>query len=241
MTDDARSTACDSTVRAILARFDLTDAQQRRLGAILALLADDEHAPTPARARDDAVRTHVADSLVGLEIDELRAARTIADIGTGAGFPGLALAVALPEADVRLVESQARKCDFVRRAASAGGLDNATVVCARAELWDEGTGANDVIVARALGPQPVVLEYAAPLLRTGGTVVDWRGRRSDADERTGAAAAATLGLARVAIRHVRPFEGATDRYLHVFAKERETPARFPRRPGIARKRPLCAL
>jgi 16S rRNA (guanine527-N7)-methyltransferase len=97
---------------------------------------------------------------------------------------------------------------------------------------------SDVVTSRALAPQPVVLEYAAPLLRLGGTLVDWRGRRDPPGERAAERAAAVLGLRRVNVREVRPFARATDRHLHVFEKVSETPARFPRRTGVARKRPL---
>jgi 16S rRNA (guanine527-N7)-methyltransferase len=94
------------------------------------------------------------------------------------------------------------------------------------------------VLARALAPQPVVLEYAAPLLRMGGTLIDWRGRRNADEERAAARAAQTLGLRLAEVRKVEPFPAATDRHLHVFVKDRETPDRFPRRAGIARKRPL---
>jgi 16S rRNA (guanine527-N7)-methyltransferase len=175
---------------------------------------------------------------VALDIDTVRGAETIADIGSGVGFPGLALAVALSGCEVRLVESQGRKCAFLEHAIAQAAIENARVVCARVEQWDEGLAANDVVTARAVGPQPVVLEYAAPLLRLGGTLVDWRGRRDAAQERRAARAAEQLGLALVGIERVQPFEAARDRHLHVYAKVAETPAQFPRRAGMARKRPL---
>ncbi len=110
---------------------------------------------------------------------------------------------------------------------------------ARAEEWGEGVARNDLVLARALAPQPVVLEYAAPLLRLGGTLVDWRGKRESPEEEEAAGrAAALLGLRRTEMRRVVPFEGARDHHLHVFGKVAETPARFPRRAGVARKRPL---
>jgi 16S rRNA (guanine527-N7)-methyltransferase len=86
--------------------------------------------------------------------------------------------------------------------------------------------------------QPVVLEYAAPLLRLDGTLVDWRGKRVVAEERAAARAAEELGLALVSIEKVQPFKGARDRHLHLYVKVWETPLKFPRRPGMARKRPL---
>src|ERR1700693_5908284 len=178
MSSESSRSAEDTEDRAwveALAGFELSEDQIARLGIVLEALARDEHAPTALRDVGEAARSHLADSLVGLEVDLLRDGRVIADLGAGAGFPGLALAIAMPDASVRLVESQRRKCEFVRGVASAAGISNATVVCARAEEWSAGIGANDVVVARALAAQPVVLEYAAPLLRLGGAVLGWRG------------------------------------------------------------------
>lgn len=218
----------------------LSEDQLSRLDSVLRMIEADEHAPTAIRARDQAARAHVADSLVALELEALGTARQIADLGSGVGFPGIALAVALSEAEVSLVESQRRRCSFLEAVCSTAGIENARVVCARAEEWRDGYCRNDVVVARALAPQPVVLEYAAPLLRLGGALVDWRGRRDPLAEEAAERAATTLGLRRREIRKVVPFAGAVDRHLHVFSKVEQTPERFPRRAGIARKRPLGA-
>jgi 16S rRNA (guanine527-N7)-methyltransferase len=217
---------------------ELTAGQQRQLAELLTLIEADEHAPTSVRAPERAAQVHLADSLSALELEPVRAASRIVDIGSGAGFPGLALAVALPSAEVALVESHRRRCDFLERARAAAAVENARVVWERAEEWGEGLGRNDVALARALAAQTVVLEYAAPLLRAGGTLVDWRGRRVREQEQAAERAAAALGLRRVEVHRVTPFPGASDHHLHVFVKERETPSRFPRRPGVARKRPL---
>jgi 16S rRNA (guanine527-N7)-methyltransferase len=216
----------------------LSAVQRQQLATVLALLERDEHAPTTIRAPEEAARTHVADSLTALDLDAVRAAHEIADLGSGAGFPGLALAVALPNAQVNLIESQRRKCEFLGRVVAGAGVENARVVWTRAEEWREGLARNDVVVARALAPQAVVVEYAAPLLRLGGTLVDWRGRRSAETETQAERAAEVLGLRREATQKVVPFAGATDRHLHVFVKVSATPQRFPRRAGVARKRPL---
>jgi 16S rRNA (guanine527-N7)-methyltransferase len=224
----------------LAARYGLSALQISQLEEILRTLEEDEHAPTAVRSASQALDIHLADSLVALELDQFAASASVADIGAGAGFPGLALSVALPSAKVALVESQRRKCDFLTAISAAARVENATVVCARAEDWREGVESNDAVLARALAPQPVVLEYAAPLLRLGGVLVDWRGRR-DADEEAAALRAAeTLGLELVEVRRVEPFAGATDRHLYVFRKVSVTPERFPRRAGMARKRPLGA-
>ncbi len=216
----------------------LTPRQLAQLATLLELIEADVHAPTAVREAQQAVDVHVADSLIALELDAIRAADSIADLGSGSGFPGLALAVALPETQVTLVESQRRECEFLERLCAQAEIGNARVVRTRAEEWREGLSRNDAVLARALAAQPVVLEYAAPLLRLGGTLVDWRGKRAQAEEDASLAAAEALGLRLVAIRGVHPFEGATDRHLHQFLKVEETPERFPRRAGVARKRPL---
>ncbi len=221
-------------------RYRLSVGQLTQLARILSALALDEHAPTAVRDPAVAVDVHLADSLVALELEIVREAGEIADIGAGAGFPGLPLAVALPGSTVRLVESQARKCAFIERVEADAQVENAEAVCARVEEWPEGIGAHDVVLSRAVAPQPIVLEYAAPLLRLGGALVDWRGQRDVEEERLAAEAAELLGLERASIRRVEPFEGVRDHHLHVYLKARETPDRFPRRVGTARKKPLAS-
>ena len=211
-----------------------------RLASLLAALAAEPAPPTPIREPERAVDLHVADSLSGLEVAALRAARRIADLGSGAGFPGLALAVALPEAQVDLVESNARSCAVIDRLIAAAGIPNARCVRARAESWaaEDGREAYDAVTARALAPLAVLCEYAAPLLRAEGALVAWKGARAQEEERAGAAAAASVGLAGVEVRAVTPFAGAHSRHLHVYRKTAPTPERVPRRPGLALKRPL---
>jgi 16S rRNA (guanine527-N7)-methyltransferase len=219
-------------------RYGLKASQLDQLAAILYGLERHEHAPTSVRGAERAIDIHVADSLVALDLGRVRSAGRIADLGAGSGFPGLALAVALPAAEVALVESQRRKCEFLERACAYAEIENARVLWTRAEEWSGALGRNDAIVARALAAQSVVLEYAAPLLEHGGVLVDWRGRRDSAWEAEAACAAEQLGMRLLEIRHTEPYKGARDHHLHVFEKVTETPARFPRRAGVARKRPL---
>lgn len=209
-----------------------------QLERLVDAVVEDGHTPTAVRESEEIWRVHVADSLTGLAVAEVSDVRRLADLGSGSGFPGLALAVALPEAHVWLVESQRRKCEYLERVCAAAGIANAHVVCIRAEEWRDGIEANDMVAARALAAQPVVLEYAAPLLRLGGTLVDWRGRRNVAEELAAEAAAKELGMRRLEIRHVQPYPEAREHHLHVFEKVEPTPSRFPRRAGVARKRPL---
>jgi 16S rRNA (guanine527-N7)-methyltransferase len=189
----------------------------------------------------DAVDVHVADSLAGLAVPALREAGSIADIGAGAGFPGLVLAAVLAHARVDLVESASRKAALIERLAAAGGLANARAIAARAEEWAaaEGSEAYDAVTARAVAPLAVLAEYAAPLLRHGGVLVAWKGARDPEEESAGATAAAHVGLRPADVLPVTPYPESRNRHLHVFEKVTPTPPRFPRRPGIAAKRPLA--
>jgi 16S rRNA (guanine527-N7)-methyltransferase len=181
----------------------------------------------------------VEDSLTGLEVGELRGARKIGDIGSGAGFPGLVLAVALPRAEVELIESVGRKCEFVRRAIEAAGIANATVVNARSE---ELAGADeresfDAVTARAVGRLSTLAELASPLLKDGGVLVAWKGKRDPDEEQQLANAARQLAMQPERILHVGPRAGSEYRHLHLVRKLGPTPADLPRRPGMAKKRP----
>jgi 16S rRNA (guanine527-N7)-methyltransferase len=112
------------------------------------------------------------------------------------------------------------------------------VVNARAETWPEGIGAQDLVTARALGALAVILEYAAPLLAEGGHLVAWKGAVTPEEAAAGTAAAEILGLEPLPVVPVTPFPAARDHTLHAFRKIAPTPSRFPRRPGMATKRPL---
>ena len=186
---------------------------------------------------------HVADSLSGLAVPELRAASWIADIGSGPGFPGLVLAVALPRARVDMIESASRKCAVIDRLTHAAGLDNEVVraLPMRAEeraAWG-GREVYDVVTARAVAALPVLVEYASPLLASGGVFVAWKGARDEDEEARGAKAAAQVGLEPEAVVEVKPWPEARDRNLIVYRKVSRAPERFPRRPGMAAKRPLA--
>jgi 16S rRNA (guanine527-N7)-methyltransferase len=228
----------DIRLAELAARYELPDAAAERLGGILDHVAAEPTSITTVRDPAQGVELHVADSLAGLEVEQLRGAASIADLGAGGGFPGLVLAVALPAAQVTLVESVGKKCEFLRRTAADLELHNVTVVNARAEAWREGIGSQAAVTARALAPLTVLAEYAAPLLVDGGALVAWKGRRDASEEADGVHAAEVLGLEPLPPRTVSPIPGADDRHLYVYLKVGVTPARFPRREGIARKRPL---
>jgi 16S rRNA (guanine527-N7)-methyltransferase len=216
----------------------LDGAAREKLETVLALLAE-ERASVSSVVDERAWRVHVLDSLTGLEVPELREAVRIADVGAGAGFPGLALALALPQAQVDLVESVGRKCDFMCRAIEAAGIADATVRNTRSEDWAESEGreAYDAVTARAVGRLSTLAELASPLLKPEGVLVAWKGKRDPDEEEQLERAAGSLAMRPEKILDVGDRAGSEHRHLHVIRKTGPTPANLPRKPGIAKKRP----
>ena len=217
----------------------LDQGARRALERVLAVLAEEPASVSSVTDPRLAWDVHVADSLSGLELAELREAARIADLGAGGGFPGLALAAALPDAEVDLIESVGRKCDFLRRAIAAADIATATVVCRRSEDWaaEGGREAYDAVTARAVGGLTTLAELAAPLLRSGGVLVAWKGSRDREEEARLAAAAAALAMRPERALAVVPYPGSRNRHLHLIRKSGPTPESLPRRPGMAAKRP----
>jgi len=177
---------------------------------------------TAVRDLVEARRLHVDESLRALEAVE-RFEGSIVDVGSGGGAPGIPLAAALPLREVTLLESHRRTCDFLE--GWTREFPNLRVVCGRAE--EQPVDSYGVAVAKALAPPPVAAEWCLPLVAPGGAAVLFVGPSAEA-ERVAAVAE------RLAAELVESPPG-----MLVLQKLGATPAGFPRRPGIARKRPLA--
>ena len=213
-------------------------AARAKLETVLALLAE-ERASVSSVVDERAWQVHVVDSLTGLEVPGLRDANRIADVGAGAGFPGLVLAVALPGAQIDLVESVGRKCEFMQRAIEAAGIGNARVLNSRSEdlAGGESREAYDAVTARAVGRLSTLAELASPLLEPNGVLVAWKGKRDDGEEQQLKKASEALAMRAEQIIDVGDRAGSEHRHLHVIRKTGPTPENLPRNPGIAKKRP----
>jgi len=216
----------------------LDDGARRQLQTVLELLAE-ERASVSSVVDQRAWQVHVADSLTGLELAPLREAARIADVGAGAGFPGLVLAVALADARVDLLESVGRKCEFMQRAIEAAAISNATVRNLRSEEWAaaQGREAYEAVTARAVGRLSTLAELASPLLKPDGVLVAWKGKRDEDEERQLESASEALAMRPEQILDVGDRAGSEHRHLHVLRKAGPTPDNLPRRPGMAKKRP----
>jgi 16S rRNA (guanine527-N7)-methyltransferase len=177
---------------------------------------------TAVRDPVEARRLHVDESLGALETVE-RFEGSIVDVGSGGGAPGIPLAAALPLREVTLLESHRRTCDFLE--GWTREFPNLRVVCGRAE--EQPVDSYGVAVAKALAPPPVAAEWCLPLVAPGGAAVLFVGPSAEA-ERVAAVAE------RLAAELVESPPG-----IFVLQKLGATPGGFPRRPGIARKRPLA--
>jgi 16S rRNA (guanine527-N7)-methyltransferase len=171
---------------------------------------------------EEARRVHVDESLVALEVLG-RYEGPIVDVGSGGGAPGIPLAHALPEREVTLLEATRRKCEFLERWARE--LPNVQVVCGRAE--EQPVDAWGLAVAKALAPPPVAAEWCLPLVAPGGAAIVYVGPTAQADR-----------VAQVAERLAAELAESPPGLL-VLRKLGPTPPGFPRRPGLARKRPLA--
>jgi 16S rRNA (guanine527-N7)-methyltransferase len=177
---------------------------------------------TSVRGPVEARRVHLEGSLAAVHLIHSFPGAVV-DVGSGGGAPGIPLAAALPEREVTLLESSRRKCLFLERVAAE--FPNVRVVNGRAEEHErEGYG---VAVAKALAPPAVAAEWCLPLVQVGGAAILYAG--PSADRATVRRAAAQLGGELV----------ASPPGLLVLRKVAPTPAGFPRRPGVARKRPLA--
>ena len=171
--------------------------------------------------RDLAQSTLVEDALRAAPLLE-RWPGPVVDVGSGGGTPGIPLAVRFPERAFTLLEAERRKCDFLERLTAQ--LANVTVIWGRAE--EQPTDAFGVALAKALAKPPVAAELCLPLVATGGAAILWVGETADLD-------AVTSVAERVGGRLEQDSDG-----LVVLRKLHATPPGFPRRTGVAKKRPL---
>jgi 16S rRNA (guanine527-N7)-methyltransferase len=179
---------------------------------------------TSIRDRDEARRVHIEDALAALPLLD---AGPVVDVGSGGGSPGFPLAAACPQLEFHLLEATQKKCAFL--AEVAADFPNVQVVCARAEEHAAGAGRDfyAAAVTRALAPPTVAAEWCLPLVAVGGKAILFVGPTAEAD-----------AVARVAAELGAEAPDEVDGLL-VLRKVAPTPERFPRRPGVARKRPLA--
>ena len=211
-------------VALLVTHYGLSPDAGAALATLAAMVLDvDEDALADRPASTSLVVNRLSASAAAVELEEVRSARRVVDIGSGLGFPALVLAAMLPRANFTLVEKKTERCDFLRRAISAMGLQHVEVVNKQAQGWHEGAASMDLFTARSVARPSTLVRFAAPLLAVGGTAVIWGNvKRDPAKEAAAETAAEAVGLRAAEVRQIRPV-GAGRRYLYVYEKTVEAP------------------
>lgn len=218
------------------------DGDLRRLGLHLALVYQvNTHTNlTAVKDVDEAWDRHVFDSLTLLQVlAELPEGATLVDVGTGAGFPGIPLAITRPDMHVTLLEATKKKADFLHLCARRLSLPNVEVVQARAETAGAHARGGlrdrfDAVACRAVGRIAVAAELCVPLARVGGAIILTKGAKADEELEE-----ARQALHQLHARHAGTIQTPTGR-LVVLTKDRPTPKAYPRRDGEPKRSPLGA-
>ena len=196
---------------------------------------------TALTAPEDVAVKHIIDSLTAYDAALFDGARTLIDVGTGAGLPGIPLAVYAPHLTVTLLDSLNKRVRFLTEVTAAMGLQNVRCIHARAEeaaRTAEHRAAYDIAVSRAVARLPVLLEYTLPFVRVGGTLLALKGRAYAEEQKEARRAADVLGGGCITARPVH-LPGLDDvRAILTVTKERQTPAIYPRGGGAPARRPL---
>ncbi len=220
--------------------IELDPAAAERMEAFHRLLQEKNRVMNLTAVTEDgeALRVHYLDSLAPLGLGLVRGDERLADVGTGAGFPGMPLLIARPTLQVCFVDSLQKRLNFIQEALEALGL-RADCVHLRAEDFGrEQTHKEryDLATARAVASLPVLMEYLLPCVRVGGAALCWKG--PGVEEEKADRAAALLGGGRI---DLKPYELPGGEFHHLLArveKTRPTPPAYPRKAGVPAKKPL---
>lgn len=217
---------------------------QTRLRALVTHLLE-ENAKfnlTGIKQANEAWTKHILDSLEGLETGLFDESQLVVDVGTGAGFPGLVLALARPQLHVAFLEATRKKCAFIEQTTQKFEIQGAQIINERAE--DAGQSAQfrqgfDVATARAVGSFTEVAELCLPLVRVGGNVVLWRGENAEGEAKGAEDVLSNLGGVLRDVRAYQLPELPTRYFLVTLEKVGDTPPKFPRRAGVPKSKPLA--
>lgn len=197
---------------------------------------------TALRTEEEVVLKHFLDSLTLLALPLWEGPLRVLDLGTGAGFPGLPLKIVRPELEITLLDATKKKVAFVEEAVDALGLKGALALWGRAEALahrPEHREAYGRVVARAVAPLCVLVELGLPFLALGGVMVAQKGPKVAEELAPLPQALSLLGGRLAGVHPLRLPFALEERHLVALAKEAPTPPRFPRRPGVPEKHPLC--
>ena len=225
-----------SSLKEFLPNADMAMMKKLRLYQEMILSSNRQFNLTSITAESDMLIKHFYDSLYPLKYVEINN-KNVLDFGSGAGFPGIPLAIFSPDAQITLLDATKKKCDFLSSVKDALLLNNVNVVNSRVENFKKA-GGFDIVTARAVAPLPILLEICASLPHVGGYVLALKGANGDEELRAAKKAVDVLNLRLIKKEMYHLPEGAGERCLFLFQKEKETPHRFPRPYPEILKKPL---
>ena len=223
--------------------LELTAEQLKRFASVTSLLLEWNQRMnlTGITVPAEIAVKHFLDSLTLTALIPRSAALRIVDVGTGAGFPGLVIAIMYPQSSVTLLDSTSKKLRFVEHVGAELGLGNIRVLHSRAE--DAGRRrvhreTYDLATARAVAPMPALMEYTLPLVNLGGQVIAMRGEDAYNETNVAARAIEVLGGELYSIEEIQLPGHANPRYLVIVDKVDPTPRTYPRNAGTPTREPL---
>lgn len=225
-----------SSLKEFLPNADMAKIEKLRLYQEMILTSNRQFNLTSITMESDILIKHFYDSLYPLKCIEI-GDKNVLDFGSGAGFPGIPFAIFSPDAHITLLDATKKKCDFLSNVKDALSLNNVNVVNSRVENFKKA-GGFDIVTARAVAPLPILLEICASLPRVGGYVLALKGANGDEELCAAKKAIAVLNLKLIKKEVYQLPEGAGERCLFLFQKEKETPHRFPRPYPEILKKPL---
>lgn len=185
------------------------------------------------------IKEHILDSAAILKVKGFNKARTVCDVGTGAGFPGIVIAALAPEKKVTMVDSLAKRLRVIEDLAGEAGIDNIRLIHARAEdagHMPELREAFDVVTARAVAALPVLSELCVPLVRKGGVFIAFKTKAAEEEIKESRRAANILGVGETVIQDAGV--PGTDHIFVVMKKKVKTSEKYPRKAGEPARKPL---
>jgi len=221
----------------------MTQEQTDRINEYVRLLISENSKQNLIRFNDESeiFKKHIEDVLIPFSLTENSLYGNVADMGSGGGIPGVILSILFPSSDFTLVETEGRKADFLEMVAEKLRLDNLKVYNGRLETFGkEYREKYDFITSRALAAISICCEYAAPLLKTEGKLLLMKGPNYLNELHESKNAFETLSMQQDSVSEYKfDYDGEEFRhYIVTIKKTGKTPDKFPRKPGMAKKRPL---
>lgn len=224
-------------------KYNISDNQMAKLILFNTLVMETNTHTNLTTIKDgaDSAKKHFLDALNPIATDLISKAKKVIDVGSGAGFPGIPLAIMYPDVHFTLLDTLKKRCDFMQDSVVALELENVEIVWQRAETLGQTIGYReefDVACARALASMPTLLEYLLPFIRVGGYAVFYKGKSPENEITQSANAMSLLGVDNFSIVPYTIFDETAHYCMVIGEKNRPTPAKYPRKAGLPTKRPL---